>query len=160
MKGEAIAAAPPYGSVSIYVLLGASKRTVATIAVWIFRTFRLSSSQKGGNQGTYSNIPETNAREQQRRRISPLHPMWSIEDRIDMQHRLTGLKQTTLVPVALRVSYADITTRPAIERARWRDDPVGCFSVSWLVASFWAAEASRGWSGDGVDEDDEDMAVS
>jgi hypothetical protein len=89
------------------------------------------------------------------------NPMWSIEDRIDMQHRLTGLKQTTLVPVALRVSYADITTRPVIERARWVTIQLECFSASCLVASFWAADASRGWSGDGVDEDgDEDMAVS
>ena len=44
MKGEAIAAAPPYWFVSIYVPLNyqsASKRTVATIAVWIFRSFWL-----------------------------------------------------------------------------------------------------------------------
>ncbi len=49
MKGEAIAAAPPYGSVSIYVLLNyksASKRTVATIAVWIFRPFRLVFAER------------------------------------------------------------------------------------------------------------------
>ena len=72
------------------------------------------------------------------------------------EHRLTGLKQMTLVLVALRVSYADITTRPAIERAIWRTTQLDIFSVSWPVASFWAAEASRGWSGDGVD----DMGVS
>jgi hypothetical protein len=72
---------------------------------------------------------------------------------------LTGLKQTTLVPVALSVSYTDMTIRPAIDRAIWRMSHVVFFSVSWPIASVWMAEASRGWSGDGVDED-KDMAES
>lgn len=93
----------------------------------------------------------------------PTAPTWSIRDRIDgdryaSTHRLTGLKQTTLVPVALKVSYTDITTRPGIERAKWRTTQLDFFSDSWPVASFWAVVASRGWSGDGVE--DMDMAVS
>lgn len=76
------------------------------------------------------------------------------------KRRLTGLKQTTVVPVALSVSYAEMTIRPVKERVRTRASHLDFFSVSWPIASVWAAEASSGWSGDGVDEDMDDIEVN
>lgn len=60
-------------------------------------------------------ISETDARQQQWRRVAPLKVFVSKGDVARLDEQLTGDRHTTLVPDALNVSREDITIRPVID---------------------------------------------
>jgi hypothetical protein len=137
---------------------GGNKPTVATIAVWIFCAISVGL-RRSVELNDLQQHPGTECKEATTETNLPTAPRGQSAIGSTGKDRLAGLKQTTLVLVALSVSYADMTIRPAIERWIWRTSHADFFSVSWPIDSVWATEASRGWSGDGIAED-EDMAVS